>query len=559
MDSIQLRKVWDEFWISKEHAYSKPASLIVNNADDPTTMFNTAGMQPLVPYLMGKKHPTGSQRVYNIQGCVRTVDIEEVGDTSHLTYFEMMGNRSLGDYFKQESIDWSWEFLTDVLKLDPEMLCATIFEWDDDAPLDTEAQALWSKYLPEHRITPLDKAENRRWPAGATGPCGPDSEIFYRVGAGTPPEDSHPGNDEHNRLEIWNNVFMWYYKDDAGKITEMDKKNVDTGMGFERILMVLKGQQLKKEWKIDAISSLSVYDIDIFQSLFEKLSTYTAHPHPSPLPKGEGERSDLEKAILPSFRIVADHLKTSLMLINEWLTPSNEWRGYVLRRIIRRWYYHLKKISPDDTNRSDQSLLQQKITAICSGLKKFYAQLDASFDQDIKTLINEMSQFESALQRWGSKIDELLSKHEWNIFSWSDAFLLYDTFGVPVELTQEIVATQWLTVDMDWYVAALETAKQTSRAGAGNKFAKGINRADHIEWLPETKFIGYDMLECNEAKVLKDFVVEDERYIVFDCTPFYAEWWGQKGDSGVVELDDWESVEIVDVMKYGGVFLHKVG
>lgn len=553
MNSVELRKVWDEYWASKEHKWSKPASLIVNNADDPTTMFNTAGMQPLVPYLMGKEHPTGSQRVYNIQWCVRTVDIDEVGDTSHLTYFEMMGNRSLGDYFKKQSIDWSWELLTDVLKLDKDMLCATIFEWDDDAPLDTEAQSIWSAYLPAHRITPLDKAENRRGPAGVTGPCGPDSEIFYRVGAGTPPQDSHPGNDDDNRLEIWNNVFMWYYKDDSGKITEMEKKNVDTGMWFERILMVLKGQQLKKEWKIDAISWLSVYDIDIFQSLFEKLSTYTFQSYNETI----AESNDLNDKILPSFRIVADHLKTSLMLINEWLTPSNEWRWYVLRRIIRRGYYHLKKISSDGTDRSDQWLLREKITSICIGLQEFYAQLGSSFDQDIKTLINEMSQFESALQRWGNKIDELLAKHEWNIFSWGDAFLLYDTFWVPVELTQEIVATQWLEVDMVWYEAALETAKQTSRAGAGDKFSKGINRADHIEWLPETKFVWYDMLECSESTVLKDFTVWWSRYLVFDCTPFYAEWWGQKGDSGVVELDG-ESVEIVDAMKYGGVFLHRV-
>jgi len=555
MNSVELRKVRDEFWVSKNHQRSKPASLIVNNADDPTTMFNTAGMQPLVPYLMGKEHPTGSKCVYNIQWCVRTVDIDEVGDTSHLTYFEMMGNWSLGDYFKQEAIDRSREFLTKILELDPEMLCATIFEWDDDAPLDTEARDMRSKYLPNHRITPLDKAENRRGPAWATGPCGPDSEIFYRIGAGTPPEQSNPGNDEHNWLEIRNNVFMWYYKDDNGSITEMEKKNVDTGMWFERILMVIKWQQLKKEWKIDAIDSLSVYDIDIFQSLFSALSKHTSLSYT----EISSESNDLHDTMLLSYRIVADHLKTSLMLINEWLSPSNEGRGYVLRRIIRRGYYHLKKISTEDTDRSDQWLLRDKITDICHGLQEFYKQLESSFDQDIKTLITEMSQFESALQRWGNKIDEILSKHDGDIFSWDDAFLLYDTFGVPVELTQEIVANQWYTVDMVWYQAALETAKATSRAGAGDKFAKGINWADHIEWLPETMFVWYEQLECIESKILKDFEIEWTRYLAFDCTPFYAEWWGQKGDSGVVELEGGETVEIVDVMKYGGVFLHRVG
>lgn len=554
MNSVELRKVWDKFWVSKDHMLTKPASLIVNNTDDPTTMFNTAGMQPLVPYLMGKEHPTGSKRVYNIQWCVRTVDIDEVGDLSHLTYFEMMGNRSLGDYFKKEAIDRSWEFLTSILWLNPEMLCATIFEWDDDAPLDTEARDIWSHHLPEYRITPLDKNENRRWPAGATGPCGPDSEIFYWVGEWTPPQESNPGTDDENRLEIWNNVFMGYYKDDAWVITEMEKKNVDTGMWFERILMVIKWQKLKSEWKIDSISSLSVYDIDIFQTLFDKLSIYSFQTYAETI----ATSNDLNDKVLPSFRIVADHLKTSLMLVNEWLAPSNEGRGYVLRRIIRRAYYHLKKISLEDIDWSDQQLLKTKIVDTLSWLQWYYSSLSKTFDQDIKVIIDEMSQFESALQRWGNKIEEILTEHTWSIFSWDDAFLLYDTFWVPVELTQEIVSAQWLEVDMVWYQAALETAKATSRAGAGDKFAKGVNRADHIEWLPETKFVWYDQLEYTQSKILKDFDVWWSRYLIFDCTPFYAESWWQKGDSGVVELDGWEVVEIVDVLKYGWVFLHKV-
>lgn len=533
MNSPQLRTVWKEFWESKEHALSAPASLIVNNADDPTTMFNTAGMQPLVPYLMGKEHPTWSQRVYNIQWCVRTVDIDEVGDVSHLTYFEMMGNWSLGDYFKQDAITWSWEFLTEVLKLDKDMLCATIFEWDDDAPLDEDAKQIWlDTWLPEHRITALDKKENRWGPAWATWPCGPDSEIFYWIGTGEPPKESNPWNDEHNWLEIWNNVFMWYYKDDKGAITEMEKKNVDTGMWFERILMVIKGQELKKSWKIDAISELSVYDIDVFESIFNAF-----------IP-------EFKSSPIASQRIVADHIRTAFMLVEEWLIPSNEKRWYVLRRIIRRAYFHtwIRELwLPSD----------YFLAPIFESLNKTY--WNKFSDQCLKIVWDEMNQFFKTLSNWRHMLLEKIIPESKEVVSWDDAFLLYDTFGVPVELTQEIVAGQWLEVDMAWYEAALEAAKQVSRAGAGDKFAKDINRADHIQWLPETKFIGYDRLECTESKILKNFEIQWTRYLVLDCTPFYAEWWGQKGDSWTITLSDGESVQIVDVQKYGGVYLHTVG
>ncbi len=436
------------------------------------------------------------------------------------------------------------------------MLCVTIFEWDKDAPLDQEAKDIWLWVGVENdRIVPLGKSDNRWWPAWATGPCGPDTEIFYRVWSWIPPTDSTPWNDEDNRLEIWNNVFMGYYKDADWNITEMENKNVDTGMGFERILMVIKGQELKQWGEIKAISELSVYDIDIFQSLLQNISEHTNISYDDITQ----EKNDLNIMLLTSFRIVADHLKTSLMLIQQWLAPSNEWRWYVLRRITRRGYYHLKKISVENTDRSDEKLLSSKIDAICSGLPTHYAQLSHTYKKDIQMLVEEMSQFESALQRWWNKIDEILSKHSWSIFSWDDAFLLYDTFGVPVELTVEIVASQGLEVDMLWYEAALETAKQTSRAWAWDKFAKWINRADHITWLSETRFIWYTDLECSDANILKDFEVGWDRYIVFDCTPFYAQWWWQNWDSWSLQLDTGEQINIVDVIKYAGVFLHKIG
>lgn len=563
MNSIELRKLWDVFWHSKEHAMATPASLIVNNADDPTTLFNTAGMQPLVPYLMGKKHPSWAKKVYNIQWCIRTVDIDEVGDMHHLTFFEMMGNWSLGDYFKKEAIGWSWEFLTGSswLWLDPAMFSVTVFEGDDDAPFDHEAKQLWLDiWMPEHRITALDKKENRRWPAGSTWPCGPDSEIFYRVGSWKPPTDSNPDNDEENRLEVRNNVFMWYYKDVAGLITEMENKNVDTGMWFERILMVKtwekRKQQQEHAWNIYAIKDhMSVYGIDIFQTFFENLATYSTQPYTAE----NDTNTDLHKTVIASYRIVADHLRTSIFLVNEWLTPSNEGRGYVLRRIMRRGYYHLKKLCNEKFSLGDKEVLYRIVYDLCHTFVPFYAHLASWIEYNIKVIAEEMQQFELALQRWGKKLDDILQRHTWGIFSWKDAFLLYDTYGVPVELTQEIVAGAGLDVDMDAYHEALQDAKALSRSGAQQKFAKDINRADHIQWLPETIFVGYDTYESQKSTLLKDFTVQGKRYLVFDRTPLYAEWWGQTGDSGRVMLDDWEEIDIVDVQKYWGVYLHKVG
>jgi len=564
MKSLELRKLRENFWTdsSRKHIMTTPASLIVNTADDPTTMFNTAGMQPLVPYLMWKQHPTGSTRVYNIQWCVRTVDIDEVGDLSHLTFFEMMWNWSLGDYFKKESITRSREFLTssDWLWLDPEMISVTIFEWDDDAPLDTDARDIW-KWLgvSDHRITPLDKKENRRWPAGVTGPCGPDSEIFYWLWAWRPPIDSNPWNDEENRLEIWNNVFMWYYKDKKSNISEMKSKNVDTGMWFERILMVKQWDIIKRKKSEFEVGTLSAYDIDIFQDFFTQLSTYTILSYTTLIwSTSEWYHSDVSKKLLPSFRIVADHIRTSLLLVNEWLCPSNEWRGYVLRRIVRRWYYHMRKILQESNTGIQKDTLHSMITSLSKSLSKHHTHLEKNIIAVVNVIVDEMLQFQKTLTKWWNKIDKILENHKGSVFSWNDAFLLYDTYGVPVELTSEIVATQWLDIDMIWYEKAMEEAKERSRVGAWNKFAKWVNRADYIVGLPETKFEWYDTYVSDDCSILKDFEIEWTRYLIFDRSPFYAEWWGQTWDSGTVELENWELVHISDVQKYWGVWFHRV-
>jgi len=533
MLSTDIRKIWTEFWETKAsaervHARASPASLIVNNADDPTTMFNTAGMQPLVPYLMGKEHPTGSKRVYNIQWCVRTIDIDEVGDRTHLTYFEMMGNWSLWDYFKKESIAWSWEFLTKQLKLDPEMLSVTVFEGDKDAPKDEESATLWKEQgVEDHRITYLGKSYNRWGPAWATWPCGPDTEIFYWIGdSEKPPVDSNPGNDDDNWLEIRNNVFMAYYKDDKGEFTELAAKNVDTGMWFERITTVVQ----HANWVLNVpLKEASIYDTDVFQgmiALLESIKTIEAK------------------------RIIADHMRTSLQLVQEWLVPSNEGRGYVLRRIIRRMYFQWFKNG--GTWSFDWLISQSK--------DFFNTKYDGKFTNQTQSIIaDETKQFAKTIKNGQKMVEELISeKNEWFVLSWPDAFKLYDTYWFPLELTQEIVNDHAWTVDLDWYATALKDAQDRSRQWGQKKFDKGTDWAAVIDWVPLTEFVGYDDLEAEGCAVLKDVEVEGRRVVIFDKTPFYAEWWGQKGDYGTWETDSGEVLKIVDVQKYGDVWLHFV-
>lgn len=534
MQSNQLRTLRKQFRETKapadrKHARANPASLIVNSSEDATTMFNTAGMQPLVPYLMGKPHPTGAKRVYNIQWCVRTVDIEEVGDSSHLTYFEMMGNRSLGDYFKKESVAWSRELLTSpsYLGLDTSKLSVTVFEGDENAPRDDETADLWrTQWLPEHRITFLDKHENRRWPAGATWPCGPDTEIFYRVGAGDPPLDSNPWNDDEQRMEIWNNVFMAYYKDDEWNYTELENKNVDTGMGFERLCMVLQNKDIPEV----VLSEKSVYDTDIFQALLAPLDS---------------------KLSLEAKRIIADHGRTAFMLMDEWLSPSNEWRGYVLRRMIRRLYFQRYAAGIAKESIKSYFLIIEK------ELKSFYWR---AFDGIVDALVTEVEQFDRTIHNGQKRLEWYIADHtDSKVLPGDEAFKLHDTYGYPIDLTSEVVQSHGWTVDMDWYEKASEAAKVLARAWSSKKFAKWTDRASVVDGMPQTEFVWYENLEAEGMKLLKDIDVDGRRVLIFDRTPMYAESWGQRGDRGVVTLDSGEDVTISDVQKYGGVFLHMVG
>ncbi len=534
MKSVDIRKAWQEFWEwtntppERKHVWSDPASLIVKSSEDPTTLFNTAWMQPLVPYLMGKEHPSWSKRVYNIQGCVRTTDIDEVWDASHLTFFEMMGNWSLGDYFKKESVARSYDFLVNVLKLNPNKLCVSVFAWDKDAPRDEETVLLWQKqWIPLHKISYLWKSDNRRWPAGSTWPCGPDTEIFYRVWEEEfPPDSSNVWNDEENRMEIWNNVFMAYYKDKTWDFSELTEKHVDTWMWFERICMVVQHQAWIIQWPL---KNASVYDTDIFKPILDYLS--------------ETELS------LSAKRIIADHARTALQLVHEWLIPSNESRWYILRRIIRRMYFQW----------TQHWWTLEGIEEVLYHIKEHCNTLyDGTIsNQTVLVLYDECKQFAKTLHAWEKLVNQMIEDRSWDwILSWADAFMLYDTYGFPLELTQELVAQAWWIINLEWFDKAMHDAQERSRAGSEQKFTQSTDWSALIEWLPPTEFIWYMDLEADNVVILRDTRVDGKRVVITNKTPFYAESWWQKADTWIIEMDDGAVIEVINVLNYWWVYLH---
>ena len=525
LTSQEIRQRRSDFWTSKAHTHLPEASLIADK--ESTALFNVAGMQPLIPYLAGKEHPLG-HRLFNIQKCVRTVDIDEVGDSSHLTFFEMMGNWSLGDYFKQEAIQWSYELLVEKLNFDPRKLAVTVFEGNEDAPRDEIAFEAWKKAgLPEERISFLD-AKNNRWSPGPVGPCGPDTEIFYRVGESEfPPVGSNVKTDEDNWLEIWNNVFMEFYRDEEGILTKLPHPNVDTGMGLERMCKVLQHKE-------------SVYETDLFAPFLHMLEQAT-----------ELKYSDQQR----KFRIIADHLRTAFMLINDGLTPSNVGAGYVLRMIIRRGYYNLfllrKMMKPELEHFIDQAFVAFK------GLREFNEPMIK------KVLLQEIAQFEKTIHNGEKILTELLDKltaQGEKPLGGDQIFMLYDTYGFPLEITKELAADRGVALDLAGYEKALEAAKEKSRQGSKAMFQKSADWSKYLEGIPATEFVGYEHLNFSDAKLLKEIDTEEgQKVLIFDKTPFYPEMGGQNGDAGVIELDDGRRLEIVNVQKVAGVILHFVG
>jgi alanyl-tRNA synthetase len=435
INSDELKRLYIDFFKQKNHKAIPNASLIPEN--DPTVLFTTAGMHPLVPFLLGQPHPLG-KRLVNVQKCLRTDDIDEVGDAFHLSFFEMLGNWSLGDYFKKEAITWSLEFLTskDWLGIDKDRLYVTVFKGDDDAPKDEESAKIWQELgIPKERIFYLSKKDNWWGPAGNTGPCGPDTEMFYDTGKGSCGISCAPGCSCGKYNEIWNDVFMQYNKTADGRYEPIKQKNVDTGMGIERTIAVLQGKD-------------NVYETEMFVPLVEKIRE---------LAKEENERS---------VRIIADHSRAAAFILAERIVPKNVEHGYVLRRLIRRSIRHGKLLGIED------DFLGELLKIVIEMYSKDYPHLKENEDFIISELEKEEKKFKKTLAK-GLRKFEQISKNKSNIDGES-AFLLFQSYGFPIEMTVEIGKEKGIEVDVHGFEEEFKKHQEVSRVGAEKKFSSGL-------------------------------------------------------------------------------------
>ncbi len=433
----QLREKFLNFFQKKSHAIVPSASLVPK--DDPTVLFTTAGMHPLVPYLMGQKHPLG-KRVANVQKCVRTGDIDEVGDISHLTFFEMLGNWSFGDYFKRQAIEYSFEFLTskEYLNLPVERLAITCFAGDENAPKDTESAEIWKSLgIPNNRISFLGKEKNW-WIAGNTGPCGPDTEMHYWIDDGWPVPDSYDVN-EPRWVEIWNDVFMEFEKLQNGDLIPLKQKNVDTGMGLDRVLAVLNGQQ-------------SVYDTDLFKPLFEVIGL---------------ENKILTNQEVRKTRIILDHIRSSVFIVADGVEPSNKDRGYVLRRLLRRAMVMARLLNLQKTWL--KALIGQVIIIYSSP----YTELVENSRKIFEIIEAEQKRFEMTLDK-GFKQLEYRIKNQASIITGKDAFDLYQTYGFPWELTEELGVSMGQSINKNEFEEEFKKHQQLSRTVSAGMFKGGL-------------------------------------------------------------------------------------
>jgi alanyl-tRNA synthetase len=445
MTGAELRRAYIEFFKSKAHAEIKSAPLVPEH--DPTVLFTTAGMHPLVPFLLGERHPAG-KRLVNYQKCIRTGDIDAVGDTVHHTFFEMLGNWSLGDYFKREAIEWSYEFLTarEWLDIAPEKLWISCFAGDADAPRDDPAAAVWQRVgIPVERIVYLPKKDNWWGPAGQTGPCGPDTEMFFCTYEGAVPPGKTPENDPAHFIEMWNDVFMQYSKNADGTYSPLAQKNVDTGLGLERVTAVLQGSD-------------DNYATELFAPIMARIADLAA----------DGD--------VRSKRIIADHMRAAVFMIGDGVRPARVDQGYVLRRLIRRAVRFGKKLGIGD---AFTHKVGEVVVELFGGV---YAELKANAREIAQTLTREEEQFTrtlaQGLREFGKLLPNLL-KNPTREMSGRLAFRLYDTYGFPIEMTRDLAEEAGLTVDMDGFDKAYEKHQELSRKGAEQKFSGGL--ADHSE------------------------------------------------------------------------------
>ena len=442
---MNIRDLYINYFVSKGHKQIPSSPVVPEN--DSSVLFNTAGMQPLIPYLMGEPHPYGT-RLCDYQKCVRTNDLDEVGDKTHHTFFEMLGNWSLGDYFKKESITYSFEFLTKVLNLPVEKLAVTVFEGDKDIPRDNVSAEIWKKLgISEDKIAFLGKDDNF-WIAGETGPCGGDTEIFYFRSNDKVPDKYDPNDSRW--VEIWNNVFMEFYKDENGKVTELPKKNVDTGMGLERITAVVEG--------VDDNYKTSIWK-NIIATIEEISNKKYANNE-------------------VSMRIIADHIRTAVFISSDpaSIKPSNTDQGYILRRLIRRAIRHAKKLEIDLNSNWEEKIAN----VIIEEYKNYYPEVINNKDVVLEVLKTEKVKFGRTLEKGLKEFEKMTSNLSEKKLNKDLAFKLYDTYGFPIELTKELADELNIEVDVDGFKEKFKAHQELSRKGMGTKFKGGLASTSDI-------------------------------------------------------------------------------
>lgn len=538
--SDELRKTWKQFYIERGHVDVGAVSLVSDGSTG--VLFNVAGMQPLMPYLLGQKHPLGT-RLCNVQGCVRTNDIDSVGDKSHVTFFEMMGSWSLGDYFKEERCKWSFELLTQVFGFDADHLAATVFAGDENAPRDEEgAQYRIASGFKKENIYYLPAEDN--WWGLEYGPCGPDSEMFYAADRPDCGPDCGPGCHCGKYTELGNDVFMQYEKHHDGSLTPLKQKNVDTGWGLERILAFLNGTR-------------DVYQIDLFSPVIAYIE------------KVSGTKYEQDENLTRSMRILADHIRTSVMLIGDEakLLPSNVGAGYVLRRLIRRAVRHGRVL-----NLSAENILKIAEIYIDDIYAESYPLLKENKEFVITELKKEINRFESTVENGMKefrKILEMKKKAGLSEIDGKSAFYLYDTFGFPIELTVEMAQEEELKVDEEGFAQAMEEQKQKAKDNQNFSAKLSVENAglyDSLDSSIISEFVGYDALTIqsgiaamNTGSEWKDSLSEgEEGTIITFKTPFYATMGGQCADTGIITCGESE-FQVEDTVKLPGDRIGHVG
>ena len=449
MKTIDLKETYLKFFESKGHKIIPSAPIIPEN--DPTCLFNTAGMQPLVPYLKGEPHPEG-KRLTDVQKCFRTNDLDSIGDTTHHTFFEMLGNWSLGDYFKKESISWSFEFLTKKLEIPVEKLAVTVFKGNDIVPADTESAEIWESLgIKKDKIAFLSE-EHNWWPnMEMLGPCGPDTEIFYWRSEEPVPEKFDEENE--NWVEIWNNVFMQYNHEENGKFTPLKNKNVDTGLGVERVTAILEGYT-------------DNYKSSVWKEVIKKIEEISGLSY---------ENEEYTR----SMRIIADHIRAIVIIAGDdaGIKPSNTDQGYILRRLIRRTIRYAKKLNIDINSDWEQQLAE----LIINKYSKYYGELERNRSDILETLKNEKIKFNRTLEHGLKEFEKVVKNIDGDTINKDIAFRLYDTFGFPIELTEELAGELGLKVDTEGFKQKFAEHQEKSRQGSTGKFKGGLASTGEME------------------------------------------------------------------------------